>query len=162
MRLLSNKMVLLPTKIRAKISMENYNSSVSVPFKRCISEFVENRALIDPLFAKSFSNIKKNIDDCVSYILNEVKKSGISGFCDDEIYSYAIHYYNEENIVIPTSISSFNVVVNHTVELTEEEREKIKQDAIQKIQNEQYFELKRPKIKNSKKTSIAIQPSLFD
>ncbi|MBP9481471.1 MAG: hypothetical protein KBF15_08460, partial [Parabacteroides sp.] len=40
-----------------------------------------------------YSKPEKNIDDCVTYILNEVKKSGCNGFADDEIYSMAVHYY---------------------------------------------------------------------
>ena len=45
------------------------------------------------LFAKSFSNPAKNIDDCVTYILNYVKNSGCNGFTDGEIFGQAIHYY---------------------------------------------------------------------
>lgn len=40
----------------------------------------------DELFAAKYGNPDKNIDDCVTYILNWVQKSGCNGFCDDEIY----------------------------------------------------------------------------
>ena len=38
------------------------------------------------LFAKNYRNPAKNIDDCVTYILNYVQKSGCNGFTDGEIY----------------------------------------------------------------------------
>ena len=52
----------------------------------------------DELFAAKYDNPDKNIDDCVTYILNWVQKSGCNGFCDDEIYGQAIHYYEEKDI----------------------------------------------------------------
>ena len=37
----------------------------------------------DELFAAKYDNPDKNIDDCVTYILNWVQKSGCNGFCED-------------------------------------------------------------------------------
>ena len=34
----------------------------------------------------------KNIDECVTHILNYVQKSGCNGFTDGEIFGQAIHY----------------------------------------------------------------------
>lgn len=62
-------------------------------FKRTIQAYLEERAMEDELFAAKYDNPDKNIDDCVTYILNWVQKSGCNGFCDDEIYGQAIHYY---------------------------------------------------------------------
>ena len=39
-------------------------------FKRTIQMFLEQRAAEDELFAKRYRNPAKNIDDCVTYILN--------------------------------------------------------------------------------------------
>ena len=47
-------------------------------FKRTIQMFLEQRAAEDELFAKSYRNPAKNIDDCVTYILNYVQKSGLA------------------------------------------------------------------------------------
>ncbi len=62
-------------------------------FTRTILTYLEQRAETDPLFAKSFAKTDKNIDDCVTYILSEVQRSGCNGFADDEIFSMAMHYY---------------------------------------------------------------------
>ena len=104
-------------------------------FTRTILTYLELRAESDNLFAESFAKENKNIDDCVTYILNEVQKSGCMGFADDEIYSMAVHYYDEDDIEVGKPMNS-KIVVNHVVELTEEEKEQVKQDAIQKAINE--------------------------
>jgi len=55
-------------------------------FKRTIQMYLEQRATEDALFAKNYRNPAKNIDDCVTYILNYVQKSGCNGFTDGEIF----------------------------------------------------------------------------
>ena len=92
-------------------------------FKKTILMYLEQRAEEDQLFAKSFSNPAKNIDDCVTYILNYVKNSGCNGFTDGEIFGQAIHYYEENEIEVGKPMNC-QVAVNHIVELTAEERRK--------------------------------------
>ena len=90
-------------------------------FKRTIQAYLEERAMEDELFAAKYDNPDKNIDDCVTYILNWVQKSGCNGFCDDEIYGQAIHYYEEKDIEVGKPLNcqvcllllcEFDVVVN--------------------------------------------------
>lgn len=88
---------------------------VSQHFKDTILDYISKEANTDPLFKEKFENPKKNIEDCCTYILNQVKKSGQNGFADAEIYGMAIHYYQEENVEIGGKINA-NVVVNHHVE----------------------------------------------
>ena len=45
-------------------------------FKKVIEDYLNDRAENDKLFAEKYANEKKNIDDCITYILNEVQKSG--------------------------------------------------------------------------------------
>lgn len=107
-------------------------------FQNTIKVYLDQRAETDVLFAFQYSKPDKNIDDCITYILNEVKKSGCNGFHDDEIFNMAVHFYDEDNIEVGTPINNVHVVVNHFVELTEEEKEQARQDAIQKAQDEAY------------------------
>ena len=51
-------------------------------FKRTIQAYLEERAMEDELFAAKYDNPNKNIDDCVTYLLNWVQKSGCNGFDD--------------------------------------------------------------------------------
>jgi hypothetical protein len=101
-------------------------------FKKTIHAYLEDRAAKDEHFAKCFSRANKNINDCITYILNNVKNSGCNGYADDEIYGMAVHYYDEEDIDIGNQVPSADVVVNHVVELSEEEknaaREKARKD----------------------------------
>ena len=98
-------------------------------FKKTILMYLEQRAEEDQLFAKSFSNPAKNIDDCVTYILNYVKNSGCNGFTDGEIFGQAIHYYEENEIEVGKPMNC-QVAVNHIVELTAEEKAEARQKAI--------------------------------
>ena len=52
-------------------------------FTRAIAEYLNQRAMADPLFAPNLMKPNKNIEECITYILNEVQKSGCNGFDDD-------------------------------------------------------------------------------
>ena len=129
-------------------------------FKETIKAYLDKRAFEDELFAIAYANEIKKIDDCVTYILNEVKKSGLNGFADEEIYSMAVHYYDEENIEIGEKINC-RVVVNHTVELTEEEKAEARKNALLQYQTEEIRKM-REKNKVKPKQTEASLPSLFD
>lgn len=128
-------------------------------FKAAIQAYLEQRAKSDELFAPVFANPKKSIDECVNYILNTVQKSGINGFADDEIYSMALHYYDEEDIDAGKPLKC-QVVVNHTIVLTDEEKQKARQEAIQRATDEAYTKMKQPAKKAIK--PVVQQKSLFD
>ena len=128
-------------------------------FNETIKAYLEERAENDALFAVKFANPSKSVEDCVTYILNSVQKSGCNGFEDDEIFGMAAHYYDEEEIEVGKPINC-QVVVNHTVELTEEEKEQARQDAINKLRDEEMAKMRRPK--TTEKKAQDVQPSLFD
>lgn len=81
-------------------------------FKVAIQAHLDILAMKDALFAQTLKKPNKNIDDCVTYILNEVHKSGQQGFADEEIYKMAVHYYDEDDIKIGKKLNA-KVVVNH-------------------------------------------------
>lgn len=130
-------------------------------FKHTIQAYLEERAKVDDLFAKSYAKPNKNIDDCITFILNEVQKSGCNGFEDDEIFGMAVHYYDEDNLSVGEKISC-DVVVNHKVELSEEEKKELKEKACNDFYQEQLSkqrEVTKPKKKVETKNA---GPSLFD
>ena len=133
---------------------------VSNHFKNTIKAYLDQRAETDVLFSFRYSLPEKQLDDCVTYILNQVQKSGCNGFADDEIYSMAVHFYDEDHIEIGKPINS-HVVVNHVVELTDEEKEQARKDAMQKAVSESYNKLTKAKPK-AKRIAMNNQPSLFD
>ena len=90
-------------------------------FNDTIKAYLEKRADNDALFAIRFANPSKSVEDCVTYIINQVQKSGCNGFADDEILGMALHYWEESEIEVGNPINC-KVVVNHTVELTRKKR----------------------------------------
>ena len=129
-------------------------------FKQTIQSYLQRRAQEDELFAPRYANPKKNIDDCITFILNYVKQSGCTGFADDEIYSLAMHYYDEDDIDIGKPLTNCKVVVNHTIVLTEEEKAEARRQAMQKATDEAYRKITQGKNK-TKKAETATQSSLF-
>ena len=109
-------------------------------FKQTIQSYLQRRVQEDELFAPRLANPKKNIDDCITFILNYVKESGCNGFADDEIYSLAMHYYDEDDIDIGKPLQC-KVVVNHTIVLTELEKAEARRKAMQKATDEAYAKL---------------------
>ena len=130
-------------------------------FKRTIQAYLDSRAAEDKLFAASYSKPDKNIDECVTYILNWVQKSGCNGFTDGEIYSQAVHYYDEDDIDIGSPIQC-QVMVSG-VELTDEEKAEARQRAIRQYQDEELRKMQnRNKAKASQKTNAQqVELSLF-
>ena len=128
-------------------------------FNDTIKAYLEKRADNDALFAIRFANPSKSVEDCVAYIINQVQKSGCNGFADDEIFGMAVHYWEENEIEVGKLVNC-QVVVNHTVELTDEEKEQARQDAIKKLRDEEMAKMRRPK--TTEKKAQDVQPSLFD
>lgn len=133
-------------------------------FTRTIAEYLNQRAATDPLFAPNLAKPHKNIEDCITYILQQVQQSGCNGFEDEEIYSMAIHYYDEDDLEVGSRVAC-NVVVNHTIVLTEEEKAEARKQAIQQYQAEELRRLQEPrqvKTKASTNSEQVRQASLFD
>ena len=132
-------------------------------FTRTIAEYLNLRAATDTLFASNLQKPHKSIEQCITYILNQVQKSGCNGFDDDEIYSMAIHYYDEDDLEVGNSIPC-NVVVNHVVELTEEEKAEARQEAIKQYQREELAKIqsRNARVKKTENAATQVQSSLFD
>jgi hypothetical protein len=130
-------------------------------FKQVIQNHLNQAAEKDSLFAETLKKENKNIDDCITYILNTVQKSGCNGFADDEIFGMAKHYYDEDVIEVGKPIKT-KVVVNHKVEITEQDQEKAKKEAIEKLVEEEKQRILKKQSKPKKTTVINNTPSLFD
>ena len=108
-------------------------------FQDTIAQYLMKRAENDPLVAVKLANPSKTMEQCCAYIIGEVKKSGCCGFTDDEIFGMAMHYWEEPKIEVGNAPANCRVVVNHVVELTEEDKEQARQEAIAKLKaNEEY------------------------
>lgn len=148
------------------------SNKVSQSFKDTIKAYLDQRAQSDPLFAASYSKEGKNIDECCNYIIQEVQKMKVNGLSDDEVFGLAVHYYDEDDLGT-IKAANCKVIVNHTVELTEEEKEQARKDALAEFQKEEIAKLrsqkKEPEEKDKKKAPAKPKPeaslnssSLFD
>ena len=138
----------------------------SETFKKTIKEYLEQIAKEDELFAASYAKENKNIDECCNYILQEVKKSGCNGFSDEEIFGMAVHYYDEDDIKNVKPVNA-RVVVNHVVELTEEDKRKAKEAALKEYEAKEIKKIEEARKKKLEKKAekVAKQevaPLLFD
>ena len=134
-------------------------------FQDTIAQYLMARVEKDPMFAVKLANPSKTMTQCCNFIIGEVKKSGCCGFTDDEIFGWAMHFWDEPEIEVNDNIPNCQVVVNHVVELTEEEKEQARQDAINKLRDEEMAKMRRPKTTEKKATESnpqIAQPSLFD
>ena len=132
-------------------------------FKQTIHSYLEQRASEDTLFAEKYHAVNRSIDDIVTYILNQVMKSECHGFDDDEIYSLAIHAAEEKDLEVGMPMEC-DVKVNHVVELTEEEKQEARRNAVHRLEQETYNRISqrsKPKARTTPTATIQ-QPTLFD
>ena len=125
-------------------------------FPRTIAEYLNLRAATDPLFAPNLAKPYKNIEDCITYILKQVQQSACNGLEDDEIYSMEEHYYDEDDLEVGSHVACY-VVVNHTLVLTEEEKEEARKQAIQQYQAQELSRFQEPRRTKSKASTESEQ-----
>lgn len=143
-------------------------------FEKAIKAHLDKRASEDELFAKSYAKDGKSIEECCKFIISEVKKSGRCGFADEEIFGLAIHYYDEDGLGEIKEVNA-KVVVNHEIQLTEEEKAAAKARALEKFEADEKRRLERAagvdstpapapkqKAKPKKAEPETNAPSLFD
>lgn len=118
-------------------------------FQSTIKAYLDNRAKNDELFANTYKKEGKTIKGCIEYILSEVQKSKRNGFADQEIYSMAVHYYDEDDLQVE-KVSNMRVVVNHAID--EPKKNTVIEKPIAKV--------KKAPIKPNSETGI-IQGTLF-
>ena len=130
-------------------------------FQDTIAQYLMGRAENDPILAIKLANPSKTMEQCCQYIISQVKKSGCCGFSDDEIYGWAMHFWDEQEVEVGEPINC-QVVVNHVVELTDEEKAQARKEAIAKLRDEELAKMRKAQ---SKKASAEIntnqEPNLF-
>lgn len=145
--------------------MSNNKPTESNPVKDAIQQYLVKRAAEDELFAVSYAKPKKSLDECWKYILGEMRKRGTAvGATEEEVYGLAVHYYDEDDIEVSkvTPVASVSRA-SAKVELTEEEKAKAREQALEAYRR-QCIEEERAKEKkrNAKQVAEApFSPSLF-
>lgn len=112
----------------------------SVAFENAIKKYLDEFAQNDVHFAQKYNNPNKSVEECCSFIASEVKKMGVCGLDDSEVYGLAVHYYDEEKVKVEP-VGDYMVACNYHVELTEEQKEEARAEAIKQYQETLYKEM---------------------
>ena len=81
-------------------------------FETVIKYYLDQRAKTDKQFAKSYKK-GKSLDECCNYIIGEVQKKAKSGMVAlprEEVFGLAVHYYDEDTIMVVKKASGCNIV----------------------------------------------------
>lgn len=111
-------------------------------FKETIKNYLEKRAKEDELFAVTYKKENKNLVECCNYVVQCAKEGKCEGYDPAEVFGWAVHYYDEDDIKNIKPISC-RVVVNHSVELTEEDKKLAKEKAIEALIEESKVEARK-------------------
>lgn len=87
-------------------------SKVSNGFSGAISSYIENETKNDTALQEAVKNENKSIDDCCNFIINNVKKMGVSALADEEVFAMAKAYYMDEKVQKVAKVSCKVVVAS--------------------------------------------------
>ena len=92
--------------------------------KDAIKAYLDERAKNDEQFAQSYAKANKNIDECFDYVIGEAHKRGNAVYMTDaEVFGLAVHYYDEDDIMINKLPKGTYVNTSASaVELSEEDK----------------------------------------
>lgn len=104
-------------------------------FEKVIKTYLDEFAANDGEFAKKYDEkaerlggVDKVITQCCNFICHEVMKTGRQGFADNEVYGMAVHFIDEPELTAEEGVNG-HVVVNHSIELTEADKERLRKEA---------------------------------
>jgi hypothetical protein len=95
-------------------------------FKETIKAYLDKRASEDELFAVTYKKENKNLDECCNYVMQCAQKGGCTGYADEDVFGWAVHYYDEDDLKNIKPVNG-KAIVNHAVELTAEDIAEAKQ-----------------------------------
>lgn len=122
--------------------------------KKMIKAYLDNRAKTDELFAVAYAKPNKNIEECIAFVVGEAKKQGETVYVPDEVvFRWAVHYYDEDDIKINKLPANTGVSAKASVKLTEEDKKKARDLAVQEYKQQCIDYLKAADEAKAKKAS---------
>lgn len=134
--------------------------------RQAINLYLTAKAYGDSDFKAKFENPNKNLDECVLYlqakmlekVTEEQKKGGAACVIpsDDEIFALAEQYYIDEDLKIDgDTFNNVRMVSMAATSFTDEEKTKMRQEAIEKYQNDVIAEAKKRDAERKAKAKAA-------
>ena len=142
--------------------------------KDAIKAYLDERAKNDELFAQNYAKKNKNIDECLEYVIGEVRKRGNAVYMTDaEVFGLAVHYYDEDDIKINRLPEGTKLSASApAVELSEEDKAKAHDQAVKEYRQQCIDRMREAEDQKAKKLAerrkaereknSTLQPSLFD
>lgn len=151
--------------ITTMATMKSNDSALAV-----MQEMLQERCIAEPSFAIKMANPSKSMEGAVNYLCSQIQKSGLCVVDDQEVMNILIHYFDENEIEDCGKVNC-NIVVSKP-ELSEEDKEILKEQAKEEYKKEQLQQLRRDNAQKatSKPTATAPKkgaeidtiPNLFD
>lgn len=92
-------------------------------FEQTIKAYLDKRAKEDALFAETYKKEGKSIKECCKYIISQAikqRENECAILHDEEVFSLAVHYYDEDDIKVPEITDNVRVSVSEQPEPKEE------------------------------------------
>lgn len=121
--------------------------------KDAIKAYLDERAKNDKQFAQSYAKANKNIDECFDYVIGEAHKRGNAVYMTDaEVFGLAVHYYDEDDIMINKLPKGTHVNTSASaVELSEEDKAKAHEQAVKAYQQQCIYRMREADEEKAKK-----------
>lgn len=83
--------------------------------EQTIKAYLDQRAKEDALFAETYKKEGKSIKECCKYIISQAikqRENECAILHDEEVFSLAVHYYDEDDIKVPEITDNVRVSVS--------------------------------------------------
>ncbi len=156
-----------PLKFTAMATMKSNDTAILA-----MQTMLQERCIAEPSFALKMANPSKSMEGAVNYLCSQIQKSGLCVVDDKEVLNILVHYFDENEIEDCGKVNC-NIVVSKP-ELSEDDKEMLKEQAMEQYKEEQLRQIRRentpkatPKTAQTTKApkagaEINVQPSLFD
>ena len=164
-RTIDNILAINSLKFTTMATMKSNDSALAV-----MQQMLQERCIAEPSFAIKMANPSKSMEGAVNYLCSQIQKSGLCVVEDQEVMNILVHYFDENEIEDCGKVNC-NILVSKP-ELSEEDKEILKEQAKEEYKKEQLQQIRRdnaqkatPKPTTSRPKigeEINVQPSLFD
>lgn len=116
--------------------MKSNDSALAV-----MMQMLQERCIAEPSFAIKMANPSKSVEGAVNYLCSQIQKSGVCMVDDNTVLSLLTHYFDENEIEDCGKVNC-NIVVSKP-ELSEEDKEMLKEQARAEYKEEQLRQIRR-------------------
>ena len=118
-------------------TMKSNNAAIAA-----MQQMLQERCLAEPAFAIKMAQPNKSMEGAVNHLCRTIQKSGLCVVDDKTVENILVDYFDEPNIEDGGTPINCNIVVSKP-ELSDEDKESLKEQAMEQFNQEQLRELRR-------------------